>query len=434
MSRRLKSRESTRSSSTPPWFAQNCGSSAQDLEGERTPAKDSELGRRRLSNGYGSNGLANSNSRGPSKRKGTDGKAQSSPSPSNPRPAKMEVKDSSGEEKEATSTPVVPVVRTPQMSTTDPECEVIMPEDEEFLEGGVELSPPRRGEMLGEVHLPPPATRPLSALEDCQLEEFWPSGTGLKALFLDYDGTLREFEARPEMATPTPELRELLTALNAREDFAPHIISGRNASFLEAHFQDYPRFTLVAEHGFQIWKPDVRAWVTPDDTTDQEMWKSEIRRGMTQSVNEMPGSHLEEKASSLVWHYREVANMRKAEEKADEVVTKLGKLVEDGNLTDVRISRGHKIVEASYQKVRKGPVMRKMCEEKAIFGEPFVGVLTAGDDVGDESMFDAAPSDYLTIKVGEAETSARCRVANPAELRAFLWRLLRRSAGTGSST
>jgi trehalose 6-phosphate synthase/phosphatase len=318
------------------------------------------------------------------------------------------------------------------LRNTDPECEIDMPESEDFVEGGVELScddvPPDVGLPAGDDSRPPPPTRPLLQLTDTQLEEFWPSGGGLKALFLDYDGTLREFEAKPEQAVPTPEIRDLLTAINDREDVMPHIISGRNASFLEAHFSHLSRFTLVAEHGFQIWRPENKSWNLWDGTTNHDVWKAAIRSEMDKFVTEMPGSHLEEKASSLVWHYREVKDQPKAEEKSFGVIARLCRLVEDGNLTDVRISHGHKIVEASYQKVRKGPVMRKLCEEKALFGEPYVGVLTAGDDVSDESMFDAAPSDYLTIKVGSAETSARCRVDTPADLRSFLWNLLRRGS------
>jgi len=321
-------------------------------------------------------------------------------------------------------------MRTPVISTTDPECEIDLPEAEDFVEGGVELSPL----LSGNDAFSPPPTRSLLLLEEGQIEGFWPSGPGMKALFLDYDGTLREFEDRPEQAVPTAELRQLLQAMNDREDYMPYIVSGRNASFLEEHFGEFSRFTLVAEHGFQIWRPEARTWALWDGTTNHDVWKAALRPEISRIVGEMPGSHLEEKASSLVWHYREVADQAKAEAKSIAVVSRLCKLVEAGNVTEqVRISHGHKIVEASYQKVRKGPVMRKLCEEKALFGEPYVGVLTAGDDVSDESMFENAPSDCLTIKVGPAKTSARCRVDTPAELRSFLWKLLKRGVATESS-
>jgi trehalose 6-phosphate synthase/phosphatase len=298
----------------------------------------------------------------------------------------------------------------------------------DFVEGGVELSPEKVDNPLDMLIAGFGSTRPLLQLEEMQLEEFWPSGPGLKAVFLDYDGTLREFENKPEWAVPTDEIIQLLTAINDRADFVPHIISGRDATFLETHFGHLSRFTLVAEHGFQIWRAGHHAWELSDGTINHETWKAGIRSEMSKIVHETPGSHLEEKASCLVWHYREVSDQTKAEDKAISVITSLQRLVEDGNISDVRISHGNKIVEASFKKVRKGPIMRKLCEEKSLFGEPYVGVLTAGDDVSDESMFDAAPSDYLTVKVGQAETSARYRAEHPEELRRFLWRLLERRA------
>eukprot|EP00913_Durusdinium_trenchii_P008467 g7952.t1 len=66
--------------------------------------------------------------------------------------------------------------------------------------------------------------------------------------------------------------------------------------------------------------------------------------------------------------------------------------------------------------------MRRLCEEKALFGEPFAAVLAAGDDVSDETMFEAAPPDYLTIKVGDGQTLASFRAGTPHELREFLSR------------
>mmetsp|Transcript_36265 Transcript_36265/g.91306 ORF Transcript_36265/g.91306 Transcript_36265/m.91306 type:complete len:413 (+) Transcript_36265:130-1368(+) len=298
---------------------------------------------------------------------------------------------------------------------------------DDFVEGGIELSPPKGADAcLAEPDDLP--ARCLLQMEEEELRELWPPGDGPKALFLDYDGTLREFEARPEMATPTPEIIDLLTRMNAREDFTPHIISGRDAAFLEAHFGRFDRFTLIAEHGFQISQPgSERHWELWEQYggnvrtfKDHENWKVIMRAEIERLVRASPGSHLEEKQSALVWHYREVASEAQAEAAAVNAVSDLECLREKEKIKDVKISHGHKVVEVSYRNVRKGLVMRRLCEEKALFGEPFTGVLAAGDDVSDETMFDAAPRDFLTIKVGQASTLARFRVDSPQQLRQFL--------------
>lgn len=404
-----------RSSSTPSWFAKNCGEKPEENRGK--------LHREKNSAGTGAGARAGSGSGG-SDIRGVSKGASQSPNAQRERPPVQ------GELGRSTTDDSQP--RTPALRNTEPEIEADLPEEfvecADFVEGGVELSPPRSTVdddfSAGDGSSAERSTRPLLQLEDRLLEQFWPRGHDPKALFLDYDGTLREFENKPELAVPTDEINELLSRINDRRDFVPHIISGRSASFLERYFGHLRRFTLVAEHGFQIWRAESGTWTLWDGTIDHEIWKASVRDAMQRIVNDTPGSHLEEKASHLVWHYRGVEDQSMAEAKASHVVANLSALVDEGRIPDVRISHGHKIVEASYRNVRKGPVMRKLCEEQAILHMPYAGVLLAGDDVSDESMFDAAPSDYLTVKVGAAETSARFRVESPWELRQFLAKLL----------
>eukprot|EP00747_Dinoflagellata_sp_TGD_P102626 gnl/TRDRNA2_/TRDRNA2_168724_c0_seq8.p1 gnl/TRDRNA2_/TRDRNA2_168724_c0~~gnl/TRDRNA2_/TRDRNA2_168724_c0_seq8.p1 ORF type:complete len:352 (+),score=52.65 gnl/TRDRNA2_/TRDRNA2_168724_c0_seq8:49-1104(+) len=295
--------------------------------------------------------------------------------------------------------------------------------EEEFVEGGVELLPPKRQRSHGRQIRGRGEIKNLLQLKPAELSAIWPRYGGSKAVFLDYDGTLREFEARPELATPTREIMRLLSAINERADIVPHIISGRDAKFLKEHFADLNRFTLICEHGYQIWRVGGSGWELSDHnlTHNHADWKMPMRKEINKCVAQIPGSHLEEKDSSLVWHYREVSDSV-GEQAADRIAAKLDQLRVQEKLDEqVRVAHGHKVVEVSYRRVTKGLVMRQICEHKAIFGEPFTAVLAAGDDVSDESMFDAAPQDFVTIKVGQQPTHARFRVNNPDQLRKFLW-------------
>ncbi|CAJ1350927.1 unnamed protein product, partial [Effrenium voratum] len=153
-----------------------------------------------------------------------------------------------------TSSSTSSTVTTFSRSTTSPKSPPLtstLPHDaEEFLEGGEELSP-LKADSQESLQL----TQPLSSLNPEAVLEFWPSNEMQKALFLDYDGTLREFEARPDLAVPTPELMRLLQALNDRQDIRPFIVSGRDADFLAQHFAGLNGFTLIAEHGYHISPP-----------------------------------------------------------------------------------------------------------------------------------------------------------------------------------
>jgi len=239
----------------------------------------------------------------------------------------------------------------------------------------------------------------------------------VRALFLDYDGTLREFESRPELAVPTPEISELLTAINLNEDLAPHIISGRDSAFLEAHFGHLDRFTLVAEHGYLIRRRFTKTWTklhSEAEDEDHEVWKASVRPCMLSYVDRVPNSRIEEKDSALVWHYREVFGDDGAVA-AESLLAELQGTVRHG----VRIMHGSKIVEVSYSKVDKGRTLERLIQEASLV-QPFAAVTAIGDDRTDEFMFAAAPPDSVTIKVGDGPTNAKFNVSSPVEVRRLL--------------
>jgi len=284
-------------------------------------------------------------------------------------------------------------------------------------------TPQPQGYAKGTLPLKALAALAVRELEDSQLSGLWPQN-GVKAAFLDYDGTLREFESRPELAVPTPEIQRLLAAFSAREDVHVYIISGRDARFLSTHFGEFPRIKLIAEHErklsgrFQVWRGR--------EPLDVECWKQPVREAMVEVVAAVTGSHLEEKSSSLVWHYRGATDEAGSDLVAASLTERLNCIVKSSeHFEDVRVSVGHKTVEVSHRGDTKGDVMRRICEDAASAGQPFQAVLAAGDDVSDESMFESAPCGSLTVKVGPKDaTCARYHAADPEEFRALLWRLV----------
>jgi len=254
-------------------------------------------------------------------------------------------------------------------------------------------------------------------------------GPGLKALFLDYDGTLRELTSTPELAVPTQEVHDLLAALSRREDLLVHIVSGRDAQFLSGHFAQYKRVVLIAEHErrvagrFQVWRPTPDSPSSPSTSTTD--WHSAIRSELSRACNDCPGSQIEEKALSVVWHFRAVRDEAAAEAAASALTARLEELVaSEGCCRGTKVSRHSKTVEASRRCGTKGDIVRRICDSRAATGTPFEAVLAAGDDISDEAMFNAGFSaPCLSVKVGRGETTAKCFVDTPAELRDFLWRL-----------
>jgi trehalose 6-phosphate synthase/phosphatase len=71
------------------------------------------------------------------------------------------------------------------------------------------------------------------------------------ALFLDYDGTLREIELDPRAATPNAGIETLLHRLGQQPNVDVTVISGRSQEDMEAFLGGHP-FRLIAEHGASL--------------------------------------------------------------------------------------------------------------------------------------------------------------------------------------
>jgi trehalose 6-phosphate synthase/phosphatase len=237
------------------------------------------------------------------------------------------------------------------------------------------------------------------------------------ALFLDYDGTLREIERDPSAARPNAEVRELLARLQEAPNLAVTIISGRRAHDLDAWFAQTP-FTLVAEHGADIRRAGKTEWERLDPHITYG-WKQDILPLLRLYRDATPGSFIEEKRAGLVWHYRKV-DPELGEWKAAALAEELGTILPNES---VQIRHGKKIIEVAASQVSKGAAVARMLDE----GQSELA-LCAGDDQTDESMFTLDAPNLMTVKVGRGETAAQLRIRTPAEFRAFLRGVLQESS------
>jgi trehalose 6-phosphate synthase/phosphatase len=225
-----------------------------------------------------------------------------------------------------------------------------------------------------------------------------------KGFFLDYDGTLREFEDYPDKAVPTPRLRKIFDALRDRGDIASHILSGRRGEFMDQHLDGYG-FTLIAEHGYMVRSCDGDWEHLVPDVNDQ--WMEMILPVFEMYASSTPGCFVEKKHSSIVWHYRK-ADPEFGTWKASELLSHLSEVV--SNLP-VNVVHGNKIVEVNSQQINKGAAM-----ERFIMKERFDLVICAGDDRTDEDMFRIPGDSIVRIKVGSGISEADYRVASPSKL------------------
>jgi trehalose 6-phosphate synthase/phosphatase len=235
---------------------------------------------------------------------------------------------------------------------------------------------------------------------------------GRRLIFLDYDGTLRPFEVDPNAARPDRELMALLERLTSSPGATVVIVSGRSRESLERWFGHLP-VGLIAEHGGEVRRIDGE-WLPHREVS--EAWKKTVRPYLERCVIATPGSFIEEKRFSLVWHYRGAcgpgdASLR-ADHKARELVDFLLTFLDYSNL---RVLPANKAVEVQLGGFDKGAAAWRFIE-----ADRYEFIAAFGDDFTDEELFGALPPESAAVRVGGGASRAGYRLRDPAEVRLLL--------------
>ena len=226
-----------------------------------------------------------------------------------------------------------------------------------------------------------------------------------RLIFLDYDGTLVGFNENPDDSKPDQELIEILEHLT--KDINNHIviISGRGRQSLEEWMKPYT-LDIIAEHG--VW---IKRMNKPFKTFIKinASWKKETLSLLERYVNRTPGSFVEEKDYSLVWHYRKVETGL-GEVRTRELTSHLKYMTANENLD---VLEGDMIVEIKNSEINKGKAAQKLMK---IYPEADF-LLALGDDFTDEDTFKAMSEEAYTIKVGTSASEAKFSVNSYKEVR-----------------
>lgn len=242
------------------------------------------------------------------------------------------------------------------------------------------------------------------------------------ALFLDYDGTLREFEKIPDRAYPSPAVIDLFLKLEGSSADV-FVISGRNGATLHRWFGKFDA-TLIAEHGSAYKLAGSEDWESLNPS-DDDSWKARVLEIMRHYEGSTPGSFVEEKQSAIVWHYRQ-SDPEFGKWKANQLMSESYEMLAN---FPVEIHHGKKIIEVSSIHVNKGAAVNHFLNKA-----DYDLVICAGDDQTDEAMFRLENDRILTLKIGDGESHARYRIPDPASFRTLMSKVATHTTDAGGVT
>jgi trehalose 6-phosphate synthase/phosphatase len=229
-----------------------------------------------------------------------------------------------------------------------------------------------------------------------------------RILFFDYDGTLVPFSNLPEKSELGNEVRQIIVSLSYDQKNTIYIISGRKKDFLERQFLGI-RTGLIAEHGFMVKEID-GGWKSTIPVN--EAWKKDARDLLQNFAVRHPGSFIEEKESSIAYHYRTAG--KNAGIRVRPVIRRHFQALRH-QYPYLELLEGNKVTEIKPESYNKGSVATSILRNGS-----FDFVMAAGDDLTDEQLFSVFTHDCFTIKIGKEPTCARYRFSNQEKFIGFL--------------
>jgi trehalose-phosphatase len=227
---------------------------------------------------------------------------------------------------------------------------------------------------------------------------------------LDFDGVLAPLVDVPSQSRATPDGVAALRRLGAARNVHLALVSGRGLADLAGVAQVPDGTHLVGSHGAEVgtWDGGLRRG---EHVLDEA--QAGLLADLADRLRDLVGgtaARVEVKPTTAVLHTRGVDAA--TTDRLTEAALALG------DRPGVDAMRGRDIVELSVLHVTKGDALRELRHEVAA-----ARVLFAGDDVTDERAMAVLEPGDVGIRVGDGESVAPYRVADPDAMAAALHRL-----------
>jgi trehalose 6-phosphate phosphatase len=183
-------------------------------------------------------------------------------------------------------------------------------------------------------------------------------------ILLDFDGTLADIVARPELATPVDGARTLLEALVARYALVG-ILTGRRAAEVEHHLADIPGLRFFGLYGLE--------------GAESPPLQAATLAAAREAASVVSEAWVEDKRGSLAVHYRQAGDPAAAR------ATLASALEHVAVAAHLEVIEGKMVLElVPPGRPLKGGAVERLRKEHGL-----EAVLYAGDDLADVDAFDA---------------------------------------------
>lgn len=242
-----------------------------------------------------------------------------------------------------------------------------------------------------------------------------------RLFILDYEGTLASWGSPNDIILTSPQRTlDVLNDLLLDDRNTIYVMSGRQPEELDRLFKRVPNLGLIAENGCFLKEFGSSKWVEMADPEKMRDWKESVEGIMEYYHERTPGSWIEPRHCSLIFHYKGCEDQESAARQAGDCASHINDACEEQRVRAIPIE-GAVIVEPIDWS--KGTAAMQIFEglEKGMAPNvdqvsPVDFLMVAGDGRDDEVIFrwanelgvDKTVKYVTTVSLGSRNTEAGC--------------------------
>ena len=213
------------------------------------------------------------------------------------------------------------------------------------------------------------------------------------AVFLDYDGTLTPIVDRPQDATISPRMRNVVSSLASRCPVC--VVSGRDRRVVQ-ELMGVDDLVVAGSHGFDIWSPRLGT-IAHDAASGFEDLLARVTLELEDALAPIEGAVIEPKRASVAAHYRLVAEPQRA------AVQRVVERLLSEHPDELKVTPGKMVYELQPKlDWDKGRAVLHLLTTLGLDGDDVVPIYV-GDDITDEHAFEALAGRGIGVIVASAD-------------------------------
>jgi trehalose-6-phosphate synthase len=151
-----------------------------------------------------------------------------------------------------------------------------------------------------------------------------------RLFILDYEGTLASWGSPTSIILTSPQRTlDALTDILADERNTVYVMSGRQPEELDRLFKRVPNLGLIAENGCFLKEFGSPKWTEMADPVKMRTWKESVEGIMRYYQERTPGSWIETRHCSLIFHYKNAEDYESASRQAGDCASHINDACEE---------------------------------------------------------------------------------------------------------